>query len=162
LVVSARVVYERREMRIWIRVACVGFLAAGVASLALACGTDAVGVSACRSIETARCEAAPACGISLALPVHIGDDVSACVRFYNDQCLHGLVTQSTPSTVAVNACVAAIQAAGALAAKKNTSACLNTVQNPQNTAACAFLNPGPDASVEDAGEDASDASDDAG
>jgi hypothetical protein len=130
-------------------------------ALAPACGTSAVGVQACRSIETARCEAAPACKLALSPPVYIGDAVTACVRFYDDQCLHGLVTTLTPTTLEVNQCVAAINAAGAAAAKGNLAFC-GTVSEPgQNLTACGFLNP-VDAG-EDSGTDAGqDADDDAG
>src|SRR4051812_33957863 len=72
---------------------------------ALACGTEPVGVEACRRIETARCENAFSCGIDLSKPVHRGDtpslDVGACKRYYEDACLHGLVTTEDPGAVKV-------------------------------------------------------------
>ena len=66
--------------------------------------------------------------------------MAACVRYYNDACLHGLETSVAPSNVAVNQCVAAIQAAGKAAAKGDAGACA-TIVSPQNVAACAFLTP---------------------
>jgi hypothetical protein len=120
------------------------------AAAAVACGNGAVGVQACRSIETARCEAAPACpsslpageGIDLSNPIPAGGDpVAACVRYYDDACLHGLETSVAPSNVAVNDCVAAIQAAGAAAAKGNKLACTTVVSPEKNAAACSFLIP---------------------
>jgi hypothetical protein len=69
------------------------------------CGTDAVGVDACRDVELARCEAAQYCGTI--------DDVAACRRFYRDHCLHGLRKGiETPPEDEVNACVEAIKKAG--------------------------------------------------
>lgn len=109
-------------------------LAAIVSSAA--CGTEAVGVDACRKIEKVRCESAAACGIDLARPVHTGDtpkaDVAACIRYYDDQCLHGLVTKTEPSPQAVDACVEAII----------MGAC-SVVEAPETDPACAFLIPPP-------------------
>ncbi len=118
-----------------------------------ACGTSAVDVTACRQIETARCNHAQACGISLATPVHDGNDLDFCIRFYDDQCLHGLVTQQVPGTTAVNECVAAIN----MAADPTVAHC-NVLKTPQSSPACAFLIPVPDAA--DASEDS--ATDDGG
>lgn len=107
-------------------------LAIGALSLSSACGTDAVGVDACRKIEQARCENAPSCGISLSMPVHRGtspeSDVSACTRYYDDACLHGLAASADPGNVAVQACVDAI----------NTGDC-NVVKNPETHPSCSFL-----------------------
>src|SRR5262245_50800694 len=68
------------------------------------CGTDPVGVDDCRSIEQARCEAAKPCGLIT--------DVSACQRFYRDECLHGLAVSSSPGSTEVEKCAAAVRAAG--------------------------------------------------
>jgi hypothetical protein len=69
------------------------------------CTTDAVGIDACRDIETARCEAAQYCGRI--------EDVEACQRFYRDHCLHGLAEGvSEPAADAVADCVATIEKAG--------------------------------------------------
>ncbi len=109
-----------------------------------ACGTDAEGVDACRKLESVRCERATGCNISLATPAHEGapdDDVAACKRFYDDACLHGLVSQKNPGAVEVDACLAAI--------KDGTC---DVVRSPGSDPACAFLQePAP---VIDAGSDA--------
>ena len=78
-----------------------------------ACGTEPVGVESCQKIERVRCESAQACGIDLTKPVHRDDNdesvnVGACIRYYDDQCLHGLVAPNDPGPQAVDACVAAI------------------------------------------------------
>lgn len=110
-----------------------------------ACGTDPVGVESCRKIEHARCENARACGIDLAKPTHRDDtpelDVVACERFYDDACLHGLAAPTDPGSVAVQACVDAI----------NNGDC-SVVKNPETHPACAFLVP-PAAPATDAGDD---------
>jgi hypothetical protein len=87
--------------------------AAGALLIVLApasCGTDAVGIDACRTIETARCEAATACGFTEA-------KVQSCTLFYRDQCLHGVENADAgePATTSVDACVAAIDATAACA-----------------------------------------------
>jgi hypothetical protein len=84
-------------------------LATGLSAFAVTtsagCGTDAVGIDACRDIEIARCEAAQHCGRV--------DDVAACRRFYRDHCLHGLRTGiEVPPEDEVNRCVATIKKAG--------------------------------------------------
>jgi hypothetical protein len=106
---------------------------AGV-TVASACGTDAVGVETCRRIETARCEAAEACGeIS---------NAAACERFYRDQCLHGLSVPE-PSERQVAACTRALEAVAECARSEDTSddcenAC-DAVTNPELLSDCAFL-----------------------
>lgn len=74
------------------------------------CGTNAVGVDACRTIETARCEAATACGFTQ-------EKVDSCTLFYRDQCLHGVenADAGVPATEVVDACVAAVNATAACA-----------------------------------------------
>ncbi|MCL2726518.1 MAG: hypothetical protein FWD69_19030 [Polyangiaceae bacterium] len=103
-----------------------------------ACGTNPVGVDSCRSIEQARCENAPSCGIDLTNPVHRGSDpesdVRACILYYHDACLHGFVASVDPGSTAVQACVDAI----------NNGDC-TVVEHPETTPACAFLNPNSDA-----------------
>ena len=111
--------------------------AAGLAGLlALACGTDPVGVETCRRIEQVRCESAAACGIDLGRPVHRGDSpesaVAACIRYYDDACLHGLAAAEDPGSVQTQACVDAII----------TGDC-EVVKTPEKHAACAFLVPPP-------------------
>ncbi|WP_437786100.1 hypothetical protein [Sorangium sp. So ce1097] len=105
----------RRSAAPW---AAVGLLGLGaVAFSTQSCGSSAVGVDACRRIETARCEAAAVC------PEWVGttsadERVKTCVEFYWDQCLHGLrvgdgdsdKTPADPADAAVQACVDAVGA----------------------------------------------------
>lgn len=118
------------------RVAILGILALVLAAAAssAACGTEPVGVEACKKIERVRCESAPACGIDLHRPLHSGDkpenDVAACIRYYDDQCLHGLLITKEPAPQAVDACVDAI-------IKGDCS----VVKTPELHEACAFLIP---------------------
>ena len=114
-----------------------------------ACGTDPVGVESCQKIEKVRCESAAACGISLARPEHPGDspkeDVSACIRYYDEQCLHGLALKKDPGAPVVDKCVEAI-----------INGDCSIVKEPHTHADCAFLAP----ELFDAGADAaSDAAD---
>jgi hypothetical protein len=67
------------------------------------CGTDAVGVETCRSIEAARCDAAVQCGLI--------DDADACKRYSRDHCLHGIAGDA-PGPTQVNRCVDTIEALG--------------------------------------------------
>ena len=88
-------------------------LAAGALLLAAApvsCGTDAVGIDACRTIETARCEGATACGFT-------EEKVQACTLYYRDQCLHGVANADAgePATQSIDACTAAVNATAACA-----------------------------------------------
>src|SRR5258708_7351371 len=88
-----------------LRLAVGSALAAGPLTM-LACGTDAFGVDACRRIEETRCRKAPICP---ATAVTAGEGVDRCVRFYRDQCLHGLPT-ADPGSQAVDRCVKAVDA----------------------------------------------------
>ncbi|MGH7270056.1 MAG: hypothetical protein ACREJ3_06455, partial [Polyangiaceae bacterium] len=98
-----------------------------VGRLVIACGTDAVGVDSCRQIEEARCHRGPGCGITLQPPYFTaGSAVDACIRAYDDACLHGLDV-SDPGPTAVNACVVAIQ----------NGAC-SIVEKPESSAACVW------------------------
>jgi hypothetical protein len=129
-----------------------------------ACGTSAVGVDLCNQIETARCNQAVALkcnggyggdsgsAISLSAPPHPEDDLSACTRFYSIACLHGLDLSSAPAgnSTEVTGCVSLIN---------QTDAC-SVIANPQNTDACAWLNP-VDASDADAAEADADGGPDA-
>ena len=120
----------------------------GIAVGAAGCGTDAVGVSECRAIERARCDAAVACGYP---------NVEECRRLQRDQCLHGVGVESV-SAVQADACVSAIQAAGECAASLGpttaASACMpaiatdsaartacDVVRSPEVSTSCAFLVP---------------------
>ncbi len=108
-------------------------LAVALAPLAAAgCGTDAVGVAACKQIEEARClRAAKSCPqLQVSPPVYnSGSWADACIRDYDVACLHGL-SVSDPGPAVVNACVSAIQ-----------SGTCDVVQNPTTAAACAWLQP---------------------
>ena len=124
-------------------------VALGLAPAMGACGTSATGVSACKSIEEARCRQVPNCpNVSVSPPLWYttGSAVDACLRFYDTACLHGLSIGSDPGTSAVNQCVAAIN---------NSCA---TVAEPQTDPNCAWLIP---PAEEDAGDggDGGDASD---
>ena len=118
----------------------------GVATLTTpACGTDPVGVESCQKIEKVRCESAPACGIDLRRPVHNGDtaqnDVASCVRYYDDQCLHGLALAKDPGRQVVDACVDAI-----------VNGDCGIVKAPENYPACHFLAGPADAAAEAAAD----------
>ncbi len=87
-----------------------------VVLLAFACGTDAVGVDACRNIENARCEAAPVCkGDDFSFGITTETQVRNCKTLYRDQCLHGLenIDGGEPSDGKVTKCVKAIRATAA-------------------------------------------------
>lgn len=120
----------------------------GVALGVVGCGTDAVGVSECRAIERARCDAAVACGYP---------NAEECRRLQRDQCLHG-VTAASVSSVEADACARDIERAGACAAAAGpttaVAACMppisadvatrsacDVVLNPELTPSCAFLAP---------------------
>lgn len=139
---------------------------------AFGCGTDAVGIDACRKIEQFRCKSAPYCvdGFS-------DDDVSSCESFYRDQCLHGLEnTERSPSNGEVDACIDAINrtvncklsGAATLASCPDIALVAGTdagsvtpcgiiTLNPELLAACAFVaapeesTPPPDAGSGDGG-----------
>jgi hypothetical protein len=115
-----------------------------LASAFAACGTEATGNDSCRKIEQTRCRKAPACP---ALQVQAGTGVEECVQFARDRCLHGLAV-ADPGPAAVDACVAALQAA---------STC-DAIAAPETLPACAFLQPAPET---DAGSDAAEAASDA-
>jgi hypothetical protein len=138
-----------RLKNIKLRMAAIGLsLACSAALLSAACGTDAVGVDACRDIEQARCEAAGPCGVI--------EDVAACRRFYRDHCEHGLALENSPGKVTVRACVDAIQAAGScakagtvladcttLAGEPLIGSVCEAVTLPEKLSACSFLAPPP-------------------
>ncbi|MFT3773051.1 MAG: hypothetical protein QM820_47320 [Minicystis sp.] len=81
----------------------------------VSCGTDAQNIEACRQIESARCDLAPACSADF--------DVDACKRFYRDACLNGT---GNPDAGDLNAlvppCIAALQACSAGAATDGSCA----------------------------------------
>lgn len=108
------------------------------------CGTDPVNPDACEDIEQARCRNINAC------PGFESLDVDACERFYRDQCLHGLASESDPGQPHVDLCVRSIEAAGACAragqaacdleVSKGISAC-TFLSTPEVFAECGFLVP---------------------
>jgi hypothetical protein len=108
-------------------------LATGV----VGCGTDAVGVSDCRAIERARCDAAVACGFPT---------VDECRRLQRDQCLHGVAPEAV-TAAQVDACVRDIEAAGSCAAALGpgtaAAACMSPVSTvaPARTACDVVLSP---------------------
>ncbi|HVK62993.1 MAG TPA: hypothetical protein VM694_00880 [Polyangium sp.] len=144
-----------------------------VVSAASACGTDAVGIDACREIESARCEATQACGATEA-------EATYCIDLYRDQCLHGFQSGQEPGTDATARCVEAVRAVAAcaragaasmadcpaepLVAAADPAAitpCVIITRKPEQLADCAFVAKAADAgtttlSMNDAG-DASDA-----
>jgi hypothetical protein len=81
-----------------------GFAALPIGIAMMSCGTDAVAVDACRQIETARCNAAPACSP--------GFDVDGCTLFYRDACLVGIGNADAGDVVAaqIQGCITALQA----------------------------------------------------
>ncbi|MGH7284413.1 MAG: hypothetical protein ACRELY_23045 [Polyangiaceae bacterium] len=119
-----------------------------VVAVYAACGTDAQGVETCRKIETARCQAAPGCKVSLANPPHPSDDVQGCIDFYHDACLHGLEVND-PGGPMADGCVKAI-----LGAQASDPPHCDYVLRPELAPACMWLVPA--ATPVDAGEDADD------
>ena len=129
-----------------LRALAVALVSSAALFLLGACATDGGGVESCRQIEEARCKKAPACGIVLSPPMHRegdGQDVTACIRFYRDACLHGFEAREDRGSVEVRACVAAI----------DTGDC-RVVKNPEVHSACSFLTPKPEVPAADAGIDA--------
>ncbi len=77
----------------------------------LACSTDAVGVDACRTIETARCKLAPTCAAVKGSPkIKTTTQVDNCVSYYHDHCLVGLENAKAgdPAKSAIDGCVSAL------------------------------------------------------
>jgi hypothetical protein len=133
------------------RLAALALLVAGPA-VASGCGTGAIDVDGCRQIEEARCRQLPACGIMPEMPWFTsGTTVDACVRYYDDACLHGLAV-ADPGPTAVSQCVAAIEAD---TKKKDNCAIVTAPQT--DVAACGWLVP-PASAPSDASDAPSDAS----
>jgi hypothetical protein len=112
-----------------------------------ACGNGADDVAACRQLENARCaQSGKLSCVDPSFPLHEGtsaaDFVSACQLYYNDACLHGLVTPKAPNGNQLTNCTNAIERA---------TTC-GIVLEPQLFPECNWLVP-PDAGV-DAGHDA--------
>ena len=108
-------------------------------AFAFACGQSAVGVDACSQIEHARCQWIVQCypdAQDFGLPTRRSESDAAspvddCYRYYNDACLHGLVTSVSPTTAQVSSCVSAIN---------NATDC-TIIYSPETADACAFLIP---------------------
>jgi hypothetical protein len=94
--------------------ALAAFASLPLAWLLPSCGTDAVGVKACRQIEAARCEALLSCPASQH-GFERAEQVDACKLFYRDDCLHGLASSREPAESEVTGCVAAVKATAACA-----------------------------------------------
>lgn len=123
---------------------------------ALGCSTDAVGVDACRSIESARCDAAPTCdGDPDSFDIVTEQQVENCKTFYNDHCLVGIENaDAEPGDDDVTDCVEAIgrtakcQTDGVeamsdcdvemVSGSGNLSPC-GALAEPERIAACAFV-----------------------
>lgn len=102
-------------------VAALGLTLVGLAWLtAPGCSTDAVGIDACRVIESARCDAAPACeGDETSFGIASEEQVRNCKLFYNDHCLLGVENDAAePAADDVDKCEAAIVAVAACKTKK--------------------------------------------
>jgi hypothetical protein len=118
--------------------------ALGIAALAYGCGTDAVGVDACRTIEKARCEVAPACtGDPDTFAIRSEEQVRNCITLYNDHCLHGLENAEVdePSQGNIDRCVNAIKATAACkkAGVPTMAECLEVVSLDTTLTPCQAL-----------------------
>jgi hypothetical protein len=148
--------------------AALGLLLGGVAS---GCSTDAVGIEACREIETARCEATQACGATEA-------EATYCIAIYRDQCLHGIQNDAGPATSDTTKCVEAVRAVATCARAGAASMadcpaeplvagvdpvsltpCVVITRRPEQLADCAFVAPPPEDPDTTPATDAGDASD---
>jgi hypothetical protein len=146
---------------------------------AIASCTDAVGIEACRAIETARCESAQYCGFT-------EDQSLRCVEFYHDQCLHGIENaEEPPGETDTKLCVDAVRAVAGCAQKAaatmadcpnaplvatastTLTPCLVILKHAHLLQACAFVSgtepvapPTPDSGSADSGGDSGDAAGD--
>lgn len=119
-----------------VAVAVVGLAAAG---LVPACTTGAVGVDACRQIESARCDAVPACeGDDPSFGISTEVQIRNCKVYYNDFCLVGLENaKNEPIQDDVDDCSAAI---GVVAACQRDNIdilveCLRIAEEPEERVA---------------------------
>jgi hypothetical protein len=71
------------------------------------CDNGAVGVEACRAIESKKCEVIVGCPGSTVVDE---GGVSSCKTFYRDQCLFGIADKVDPDPVQLERCLAAIDA----------------------------------------------------
>lgn len=96
----------------------------GLSALAAAaahCSSGAVGVEACREIESKKCEVAQGChGVDL----DEESDVEECKLFYHDQCMFGIADGTAdPDGILVEACLAAIDAAASCKGAETIGEC---------------------------------------
>src|SRR5262249_54486526 len=85
-----------------------------VAFAGYGCGTDAVGIDACRQIEAVRCDVAPACkGDEDTFGINTEEQIANCKTLYLDHCLLGLENPDAeePSQSKAAKCIKAIKAA---------------------------------------------------
>lgn len=90
--------------------ACALFVLGGAALGG--CSTDAVGIEACRLIQTARCEVAPACLGQEEFAIETEEQVENCTTYYVDGCLVG-VENPDAGDESGKGCEGAIRAIGA-------------------------------------------------
>ncbi|MFO0548785.1 MAG: hypothetical protein U0271_10380 [Polyangiaceae bacterium] len=86
------------------------------ATMVPGCDTGARGVDACRAIESARCDAAPACeGDDDDFGIATDVQVENCKVFYNDHCLNGIENNkdSDPDQGDTDDCVEAVNTTAA-------------------------------------------------
>jgi hypothetical protein len=76
------------------------------------CSTDAVGIEACRLIQTARCEVAPSCLGQEEFAIETEEQVENCITYYIDGCLVGVENPDAGDESGVG-CEAVIRAIGA-------------------------------------------------
>jgi hypothetical protein len=133
-----------------------------LAWVAPGCGTDAVGIEACRAIELARCDVAPRCaGYEGSPAIETEEEVANCRTFYRDHCLLGLEnTEAAPGQGEVDACVDAIERTSACGSPGSSTmqecgvelrdgddgslAPCRVLQEPERLRACAWLEPPPE------------------
>lgn len=89
------------------------------------CSTDAVGIEACRLIQTARCEVAPACLGQEEFAIETEEQVENCKTYYIDGCLVGVENPEAGDNSGAS-CEAVIRAIGACeAAGEPLATCKN-------------------------------------
>ena len=92
-----------------------------LAATVVHCSSGAVGVEACRQIESKKCEVAKGCpGVGL----DEDSDVEACKLFYHDQCMFGIADGTAdPDGILVEACLVAIDAAASCRGSETIGEC---------------------------------------
>lgn len=119
----------------------------------LGCDTHAIGVSDCRDIEKARCQAAAPCGFGIQ-----STNEAECERYARDNCLHGLPTDQGPTAGELQRCLKSIKAAGDCAGPEGqgpgilaldcpaiggitlaTASVCDIIESPEEAVSCSFL-----------------------